>query len=58
MDDPRYLWWAQLFDGWLITDHTNGYGYGYGYGYGHGYGDGYGHGYGYGYGYGRRTYKP
>ena len=50
----HYLWWAQLFDGWLTTDRPNGYGYGDD-GYGDdGYGDGNGN--GYGDGYGQQTY--
>ena len=48
VSDPRYLWWAMLFDGWLTTDRPNGNGRGDGrsYGYGDGSGDGYGDGYG------------
>ena len=56
VNDPRYLWWAVLFDGWLTTDRFNGNGNGDSRGNGYGYGNGYGNGYGYGYGRGTPTY--
>jgi hypothetical protein len=31
VNDPRYLWWAQLFDGWLTTDRPSGGSYDYDY---------------------------